>query len=84
MLITVVKRECIDHLLSLRFSFALVLVVGLMILNALGFAAGTYPYKRDGYLEKMQASKRPSAPMPIGCGNSPSEGQATYTKSPAS
>ena len=57
MLTTIVKRECIDHLLSLRFSFALVLVVGLMVLNALGFAAGTYPYKRDRYLGKVQAQQ---------------------------
>ncbi len=42
MLTAIVKRECLDHLFSLRFSFALVLVLGLMVLNALGFAGGTY------------------------------------------
>ena len=57
MLTAIVKRECLDHLLSLRFSFALVLVVVLMVLNALGFAGGTYSYKRDRYLEKVQAQQ---------------------------
>ena len=57
MLTAIVKRECLDHLLSLRFSFALVLFVGLMVLNALGFAGGTYSYKRDRYLERIQAQQ---------------------------
>ena len=57
MLTAIVKRECLDHLLSLRFSFALVLVMGLMVLNALSFAGGTYPYKRDRYLERVQAQR---------------------------
>ena len=57
MLIAIIKRECIDHLLSLRFGLALMLVVGLMVLNGLGFAGGTYPYKRDRYLEQVQAQQ---------------------------
>ena len=57
MLTAIVKRECLDHLFSLRFSFALVLVLGLMVLNALGFAGGSYPYKRDRYLERVQAQQ---------------------------
>ena len=57
MLTAIVKRECLDHLLSLRFSFALVLVLVLMVLNALGFAGGSYPYKRDRYLERVQAQQ---------------------------
>ena len=57
MLTAIVKRECLDHLFSLRFSFALVLVVVLMVLNALGFAGGSYPYKRDRYLERVQAQQ---------------------------
>ena len=57
MLTAIVKRECLDHLFSLRFSFALVLVMGLMVLNALGFAGGSYPYKRDRYLERVQAQQ---------------------------
>lgn len=57
MLTAIVKRECLDHLFSLRFGFALVLVMVLMVLNALSFAGGTYPYKRDRYLEKVQAQQ---------------------------
>ena len=57
MLTAIVKRECLDHLFSLRFSFALVLVLGLMVLNALGFAGGSYPYKRDRYFERVQAQQ---------------------------
>ena len=57
MLTAIVKRECLDHLLSLRFSFALVLVLGLMVLNALGFAGGSYPYKRDRYFKRVQAQQ---------------------------
>ena len=37
MLAAIVKRELIDHLISLRFGLALVLTVGFMVLNALGF-----------------------------------------------
>ena len=55
MLSAIVKRELIDHLISLRFSLALVLTVGLMILNALGFVGGSYEFRRDHYLEQVQA-----------------------------
>ena len=57
MLTAIVKRECLEHLFSLRFSLSLVLVMVLMVLNALGFAGGSYPYKRDRYLEKVQAQQ---------------------------
>lgn len=57
MLTAIVKRECLDHLFSLRFSFALVLVLVLMVLNALSFAGGSYPYKRDRYFEKVQTQQ---------------------------
>ena len=33
MLAAIVKRELIDHLISLRFGLALVLIVGLMVLK---------------------------------------------------
>ncbi len=57
MLTAIVKRELIDHLISLRFSLALVLVVGLMVLNALGFVGGSYESRRDHYLEQVQAEQ---------------------------
>ena len=57
MLAAIVKRELIDHLLSLRFSLALVLTVGLMVLNALGFVGGSYESRRDLYLEQVQAQQ---------------------------
>ena len=58
MLAAIVKRELIDHLLSLRFGLALVLIVGLMVLNALGFVGGSYEFRRDHYLEQVQAEQK--------------------------
>ncbi len=57
MLAAIVKRELIDHLISLRFGLALVLTVGLMVLNALGFVGGSYEFRRDHYLEQVQAEQ---------------------------
>ena len=63
MLAAIVKRELIDQLLSLRFGLALVLTVGLMVLNALSFVGGSYEFRRDHYLEQVQAEQE------IGRGN---------------
>ena len=57
MLAAIVKRELIDHLISLRFGLALVLTVGLMVLNALGFVGGSYEFRRDHYIEQVQAEQ---------------------------
>ncbi len=57
MLAAIIKRELLDHLISLRFGLALVLVVGLMVLNALGFVGGSYEFRRDHYLEQVQAEQ---------------------------
>ena len=57
MLAAIVKRELIDHLLSLRFGLALVLTVGLMVLNALSFVGGSYEFRRDHYLQQVQAQQ---------------------------
>ena len=57
MLAAIVKRELIDHLISLRFGLALVLTVGLMVLNALGFVGGSYEFKRNHYLEQVQVEQ---------------------------
>ena len=57
MLAAIVKRELLDHLLSLRFGLALVLTVGLMVLNALSFVGGSYEFRRDHYLEQVQAQQ---------------------------
>ncbi len=57
MLSAIVKRELIDHLLSLRFGLALVLTVGLMVLNALSFVGGSYESRRDHYLQQVQAEQ---------------------------
>ncbi|MYA22851.1 MAG: ABC transporter permease subunit, partial [Gemmatimonadetes bacterium] len=57
MLAAIVKRELIDHLISLRFGLALVLIVGLMVLNALGFVGGSYEFRRDHYLQQVQAEQ---------------------------
>ncbi len=57
MLTAIVKRELIDHLLSLRFGLALVLTVGLMVLNALSFVGGSYEFRRDHYLQQVQAQQ---------------------------
>jgi len=57
MLAAIVKREFIDHLLSLRFGLALVLTVGLMVLNALSFVSGSYEFRHDRYLEQVQAEQ---------------------------
>ena len=53
MLTTIVKREFIAHLQSLRFSLALMLCVGLMVLNALVLVHSTYQFERDVYRENM-------------------------------
>ena len=57
MLAAIVKRELIDHLLSLRFGLALVLTVGFMVLNALSFVGGSYQFRRDHYLQQVQAEQ---------------------------
>ena len=57
MLAAIVKRELIDYLISLRFGLALVLTVGLMVLNALGFVGGSYEFRRDHYLQQVQAEQ---------------------------
>ncbi len=57
MLAAIVKRELIDHLLSLRFGLALVLTVGLMVLNALSFVGGSYEFRRNHYLEQVQTEQ---------------------------
>jgi len=57
MLAAIVKREFIDHLLSLRFGLALVLTVGLMVLNALSFVGGSYEFRRAHYLEQVQTEQ---------------------------
>lgn len=57
MLAAIVKRELIDHLISLRFGLAFMLIVGLMVLNALGFVGGSYEFRRDHYLEQVQAEQ---------------------------
>ena len=57
MLAAIVKRELIDHLLSLRFGLALVLMVGLMVFNALSFVGGSYESRRDHYLQQVQAEQ---------------------------
>ena len=53
MLTTIIKREFIAHLQSLRFSLALMLCVGLMVLNALVLVHSTYQFERDAYIENM-------------------------------
>ena len=57
MLAAIVKRELLDHLISLRFGLALVLTVGLMVLNALGFVGGSHEFRRGHYLEQIQAEQ---------------------------
>ena len=51
MLTTIVKREFIAHLQSLRFSLVLMLCVGLMVLNALVLVHSTYQLEQDAYIE---------------------------------
>ena len=53
MLTTIIKREIIAHIQSLRFSLALMLCVGLMVLNALVLVYSTYQFERDAYRENM-------------------------------
>ena len=53
MLTTIIKREFIAHIQSLRFSLALMLCVGLMVLNALVLAHSTYQLERDTYRENI-------------------------------
>ncbi len=53
MLTTIIKREFIEHIQSLRFSLALVLCVSLMVLNALGLVHSTYQFERDVYIENI-------------------------------
>ena len=51
MLTTIIKREFITHIQSLRFSLVLVLCVGLMVLNALVLVHSTYQFEQDAYIE---------------------------------
>ena len=51
MLTTIIKREFIAHIQSLRFSLVLVLCVGLMVLNALVLVHSTYQFEQDAYIE---------------------------------
>ncbi len=53
MLKTIIKREFIAHIQSLRFSLALVLCVSLMVLNAIGLVHSTYQLERDTYTENV-------------------------------
>ena len=53
MLTTIIKREFIAHIQSLRFSLMLVLCVGLMVLNALGLVHSAYQFERDVYRENI-------------------------------
>lgn len=53
MLTTIIKREFIAHIQSLRFSLALMLCVGLMVLNALVLVHSTYQFERDVYRENI-------------------------------
>ena len=53
MLMTIIRREFIAHIQSLRFSLALVLCVSLMVLNALGLVHSTYQLERDTYTENV-------------------------------
>ncbi len=53
MLTTIIKREFIAHIQSLRFSLALMLCVGLMVLNALVLVHSTYQFGRDVYRENI-------------------------------
>ncbi len=58
MLITIIKREFVAHIQSLRFSLALVLCVSLMVLNALGLVHSTYQLERDTYIENVTQQHR--------------------------
>ncbi len=51
MLTTIIKREFIAHIQSLRFSLVLVLCAGLMVLNALVLVHSTYQLEQDAYIE---------------------------------
>ena len=53
MLMTIIKREFITHIQSLRFSLVLVLFVSLMEINALGLVHSTYQLERDTYIENV-------------------------------
>ena len=53
MLTTIIKREFIAHIQSLRFSLVLMVCVGLMVLNALGLAHSIYQFERDIYRENI-------------------------------
>ena len=53
MLTTIIKREFIAHIQSLRFSLVLVLCVGLMVVNALGLVHSAYQFERDVYRENV-------------------------------
>ncbi len=53
MLTTIIKREFIAHIQSLRFSLALMLCVGLMVLNALVLVYSTHRFERDVYRENI-------------------------------
>ncbi len=53
MLTTIIKREFIAHIQSLRFGLALMLCVGLMVLNALVLVHSTYQFEQDVYRENI-------------------------------
>ena len=53
MLTTIIKREFIAHIHSLRLSLALVLCVSLMALNALCLVYSAYQFERDIYRENV-------------------------------
>ena len=55
MLALLIRRELLEHLISLRFSVLLMLTVVLMGVNAFGFAKGTYSFKRDRYIKNTAA-----------------------------
>ncbi len=53
MLTTIIKREFIAHIQSLRFSLGLMLCVGLMVLNALVLVRSAYQFEQDAYIENI-------------------------------
>ena len=51
----ITKRELYDHLNSLRFAFTTVLLIGLMIVNAIGYL-GEHTAQSTAYQKKVSAS----------------------------
>ena len=57
----ITKRELYDHLNSLRFAFAMVLLIALMLINAVGYLddyktqSGTYRHKVSASLDNMRS-----------------------------